>query len=103
MLPSPTTRPRPLLLVGACVSLLAVLWTYWPLLGEMSFRWCHDPQYTHGYLVPLFVGFLLWLRRDRLRLDEFGPSWWGLAVVAAALAVYLGAAYYHQLWLCGYS
>src|SRR2546421_132539 len=45
---------------------LAALWAYWTTLGVLVERWGFDPQYSHGYLVPAFAGYLLWLRRDRL-------------------------------------
>src|SRR5262249_51522830 len=64
-LPRPTARPR-LLLAGLAAPLAVVLWAYWPTLAETQRTWATNPQYSHGYLVPLFALLLLWLRRDRL-------------------------------------
>src|SRR5207244_13398563 len=33
-------------------------------LAELSQKWFHDPGYSHGILVPMFAGFLLWARRQ---------------------------------------
>jgi exosortase len=60
------------------------LWAFWPPLNEMAARWSSDPQYSHGYLVPIFSAFLLWWRRDRLASVGWSPSWWGLLPLAAA-------------------
>jgi exosortase len=36
-----------------------VLWAYLPMLTVFADKWIHDPQYSHGLLVPIFSGFLL--------------------------------------------
>jgi len=72
----------------------AVLWAYWPTLRGMAVRW-EEPQYSHGYLVPLFALGLLWFRRAKLAGATFQPSWWGVAVVAVAIALrWLGTHFY---------
>ena len=40
------------------------IWAYWLPLREMAERWTYDPQYSHGYLVPVFALVLLWLRQQ---------------------------------------
>src|SRR5579862_8073966 len=45
---------------------LFVVWAYWPTFATMADRWVHDPQYSHGFLVPVFAGIILWQRRQRL-------------------------------------
>src|SRR5262249_44976625 len=97
MLPSPA-RSRQLLLGAAVVSLLALLWSYWTTLAEMAQTWSSKPQYSHGFLVPLFAGVLLWLRRDRLQLDDIRLGWWGLPLVAIAVALRLYGTYYHYAY-----
>jgi exosortase len=92
-------RPRPLLLAALLPPLACLLWAFWPSLVELAHAWQYNPQYSHGYLVPAFAAVLLWLRRDRLRDAELRPSVWGLPLLAAGLALRLGAAFYHYLWL----
>src|SRR5262245_52614281 len=41
------------------------IWAYWPILARLADKWLHDPQYSHGLLVPGFAAYLLWVRRDR--------------------------------------
>jgi exosortase len=76
----------------------AILWAYWPALDEVAGRWLHDPQYSHGYLVPLFSLYLLWWRRDRIAGARLTPSWWGVGLVAAAVAFRLAGAYWYFAW-----
>jgi exosortase len=92
-------RLRPAALTAACVLALAG-WAFWPALVDMSDRWAHDPQYSHGYLVPLFALYLLWLRRARLTRQELRPAAWGLGLIAGAGLLYVvGAAYMHYAYL----
>src|SRR5262249_55754813 len=87
-LPSPPPRPR-LLLAGLAAPLAVVLWAYWPTLAETQRTWATNPQYSHGYLVPLFALLLLWLRRDRLAAEALAPCWWGLPLVGLPVGLRL--------------
>jgi exosortase len=85
---------------GGSLLLLVVAagWAYWSSLGLMASSWAHSPEYSHGYLVPLFALVLLWLRRDLLDLDRLRPSWWGLPVIAAAAGLRIVSARYYFEW-----
>jgi exosortase len=80
--PSKNTRA----LVAVALLSAAVLWSYWPTLADMAERWHDDPQYSHGFLVPLFSAYLLWSRRGFLSVRT-GGSWYGVAIVLAGLAL----------------
>jgi exosortase len=61
------------------------LWMYWPTLSHLVGQWWHDPNFSHGFFVPLFSGFVVWQERERLlRLDP-QPSWSGLIILALGL------------------
>jgi hypothetical protein len=40
----------------AIVLPVVLLWGYYPTLLAMVQKWASDPQYSHGFLVPLFSG-----------------------------------------------
>ena len=86
---------------AAFVAALAALglWAYWPTLGAMSHKWIHDPQYSHGYLVPAFAGVLLWLRRYQMPAAAARPCGWGLALMLAGVLLRLAGAYAYFDWL----
>lgn len=57
-----------------------MLWSFWPALAVMAERWT-EAQYSHGYLVPIFAGVILWLRRD-MWSGSMEPYWLGLPLLA---------------------
>jgi exosortase len=89
--------PAPKLSVAtlAIVSLLglAVLWSYWTTLTAVALRCWDDPQYSHGFLVPAFAVYLLWLRRDQLTGRVFAINWLGLGLLCIAMGLRLFGAY----------
>src|SRR6516225_308804 len=87
------------LLTALPLATLVLIWAYWTSLSEMAWRWSHDPQYAHGYLVPGFAAALLWLRRDRLATGRLTPSWIGVPVLACGIGIRLYGAYFHYIWL----
>jgi exosortase len=51
----------------------------------MASQWWQDPNYTHGFFVPVFSLFLLWERRARLATLRIQPAWSGLVILLFAL------------------
>jgi exosortase len=82
------------LLAGAALG-LALLWAYWPTLLTLLEAWQTEPEYSHGYLVPLFSLYLLW-RRPRPRATR--PSWWGLPLLGGGLGLALAGTYAYVDW-----
>ncbi len=78
---------------------MTLLWSYWPVLKELERRWAHDPRYSHGFLVPFFAGYLLWLRRsERPSPARFNCSM-ALAFFTAGAAIRLAGGYSFLSWL----
>jgi exosortase len=77
---------------------LALVWSYWPTLRGMADRWSHDPQYSHGYLVPVFALVVLWLRGEG-RPTSVATNWWGVPILAAGVLLRLAGARYYVEWL----
>ncbi len=71
-------------------AVLAVL--YASVLRTLVYQWYIDADYSHGFLVPLLSGYLIWQRRDKLRQIPRHGSNWGLAVVLFAIGLlFLGS------------
>ncbi len=87
---SVTTRPSalkavPLWQVAVLVAL--GIWLYGSTLIHLVSQWRNDPNFSHGFFVPLFSAFVLWQERDRLARILPCPSWSGAIVLLAGLAI----------------
>src|SRR5437588_11115161 len=72
-----------------------VVGLYGPVLGPLVRDWWEDPNYGHGFLVPLFAAYVLWQERDRWSILPARPANSGLAIMVFAIllliAGFLGA------------
>jgi len=84
------------ILTGILVA--SLLWAYWPTLRDLERTWSRDPRYSHGYLVPFFAIYLLWLRRGQ-RSDRAGSAWIGVLLIAAGAVLNFLGAYTYFTWL----
>ena len=65
---------------------------YTPTMGTLVDQWYHDADYSHGFLVPFLSAYLIWQRRDKLRLVPRSPSFSGMFVVLVSLGfLFLGS------------
>lgn len=53
-------------------------------------RWSSRPEYSHGFLIPIISGWLLWNRREAISRSLGRPSWNGVALVAASCVFLVG-------------
>lgn len=81
------------------LALGAVVWAYWTSVTAIGERCATDPQYSHGFLVPLFAAYLLWTRRTRLAGADLGPRWWGVGVVLLGASLRVVGHVYYLPWL----
>ncbi len=88
-------RPRSITLVAAALLTVILAATYWSAMAALVRRWYGDPDYTYGFLVPVFAGVLLWYRREMLQGVEYQGSFWGLLLLAVAGAMRIASAYYY--------
>src|SRR5471032_59327 len=71
------------------ISVLACLFAFSESLLELERRWSAQEEYSHGFLIPVIVAWLLWTRRDAIVASIGQPSWGGpvLILVAALMHV----------------
>ena len=68
-------------IVGRLIQILALgvlAVTYGPVLIELVRDWIRDPNYQHGFLMPVISGYLVWNVRKDLRAASAKGSIWGL-------------------------
>jgi exosortase len=76
-----------------------LIWAFGNTLAEMAHAWRTNPQSSHGFIVPIFALYLLWHRRHLLAADSPRPSWLGLPLLAAGIALHLYGAFFYYIWL----
>jgi len=95
------TQPRfgtSLFLLTVLVGILGTLYfeVLWDLVGD----WYNDPDYSHGFLVPLVSGYFVWERRRSLQSVSVQPSLWGVPLLVFGLLMLvvgsIGAELYTQ-------
>jgi exosortase len=82
------------------VVLLALTgWLYAPILGRLVGQWWSDPNFSHGFFVPVFAAYVLWQDRNRLRAIKPVPSNWGLPLILLSLLTLILGVFGAELFL----
>ncbi|MDH4222839.1 MAG: exosortase/archaeosortase family protein [candidate division Zixibacteria bacterium] len=71
---------------------------YFQVITGLVEHWWEDPNYSHGFLVPLISAYLVWKKKDRLKTLESKRSYPGLIIMLLGLGIYIigtaGAEYF---------
>jgi len=78
------TRGR---LVAAALPLAALVAYYHDVAVQLGVRWWNDPNYSHGFFVPMFSLYFLWERRRDIAEVPVRWSALGVPVMLAAAAL----------------
>ena len=84
---------------GSVVICLLIVLVYYRVLVKLVTDWWQIPDFSHGFLVPLFAAYLVWEKRETLRGIKVAPSWGGIAVMLLGLVVLLLGIYGSNLFL----
>jgi exosortase len=60
---------------------------YHRIVAALATDWWTDPNYSHGFIVPIFCGWVIWRERRRIADTAAKPSWSGLVVILGALVL----------------
>lgn len=88
-----TERAQPVFRgLAIALTLLALLVAlYWKVLPPLVTQWWDDPNYSHGFLVPLFGLYLVWRRRAVLAALPQSGNLLGIVFVLLGIGfLYLG-------------
>jgi exosortase len=98
-----TALRQPWVLVFGFVLLGFFLWFYRETIGNLIHTYWNDPDYAHGFFVPLFSLYLLWYRRDMLPSVPQRGSWWGLAFFGIWAFIVWSGVYFAYTWFMPFS
>ena len=98
-LPSPSgAAARFAWLPYASIALLLVL-LYYRVAIKLVYDWSTLPDYSHGFLVPLFAAFLIWDKRKVLQATPVRQSWFGIPLIVFSLCVLILGVYGVELFI----
>ncbi len=100
--PTPASR-QPLVLWQFVVLSVLLLWVYHGTLARLFHQWWDDPNFSHGFFVPLFAAFIIWQESPRLAALTPQPSWWGLLFLGGGLCVLIVGQLGAELFLSRFS
>lgn len=82
-----------MLLLGLLVAI------YWGIAVKLVYDWYTEPDFSHGFLVPLFSAYLVWTKRAVIRKIPVKQSWGGVPLVAAGIITLFLGIYGAELFL----
>lgn len=79
--------------------LLSCGWAFWPVFAQLASRWNSDPQYSHGFFVPLIAVVMAWFRREDVPSLDTTARGTGLLWIAAGMVGHYFGAHIAFDWL----
>lgn len=84
---------------GSVLMVGLVAAVYFRVLAKLVTDWWQIPDFSHGFLVPIFAAYLVWVKRQILFQTKIAPAWSGIVLVAFGLMVLLLGVYGADLFL----
>jgi len=72
----------------------AIAFAYATVMAKLVRDWWNDENYSHGLLIPLIIGYILWTQREKLARVPVNSSlgWGAAAILLAVFALWSGVA-----------
>jgi exosortase len=81
----------------ATIALLLIV-LYYRVAVKLVHDWYTIPDYSHGFLVPVFAAFLIWDKRKLLKAIPVRQTWSGIVLVVFAIMVLILGVYGVELF-----
>jgi exosortase len=82
-----TERPQMGTWFGALTLFVLVVIMYASVLSALARQWWDDPNYGHGFFVPVFAAYVLWSERDRWSVWPSRANNIGFAIMLFAIGL----------------
>ena len=79
--------PKGTFLLQVIILLAALVLLYGRVATNLASQWSNDPNYSHGFFVPVCVALLLWIHRKTWLETPIEPSASGLILIATAMVL----------------
>lgn len=78
---------------------LSIAALYSRVVVKLVYDWYDLPDFSHGFLIPFFVAFLIWEKRGKLQSVPVAPSWAGIPLVLLGLLILVTGVFGADLFL----
>lgn len=78
---------------------LCIVGLYFRILVQLVDSWIQNPNYSHGFFVPLFSAWVVWRERRRFAEAPVQPSNFGLMIILGALSILVLGVFGAELFL----
>ena len=86
------------------LSLACFIYAYYETFQWLYERYTNpDSHYSHGFLIPLISGYLIWRKKEQLKNTVLSSSKIGLVLVIFALLIHIGSVWTHIFFTSGFS
>ena len=89
-----------------CILIVILLFItcYYDVLIWMLGRYLSpDSYYSHGFIIPFISAFLIWQKRNELRVTAVDFSWWGLILIIASILIHITGTILYVFSISGFS
>jgi exosortase A len=91
-------------IIFLALSLACFIYAYYETFQWLYERYTNpDSHYSHGFLIPLISGYLIWRKRDQLKNTVPSSSSFGLVLAGLALLIHIGSVWTHIFFTSGFS
>ena len=68
----------------------AIAFAYATVMAKLFRDWWNDENYSHGLLIPIIIGYILWTQREKLaRVPANSSLLWGGAAILFGSSPYI--------------
>jgi exosortase len=71
---------------------------YYHIAAKLVYDWYTIPDYSHGFLVPLFAGYLIWDKKAAISAVPVQPTWRGFSLIVAGIILLILGVYGVELF-----
>ena len=72
----------------ALILIILVMVIYFPEIRELIYDWSNDDNYSHGFLIPVISGYIIWQNKKILLEIKQQKSLIGLVIFLSGLMIY---------------
>lgn len=62
---------------------------FYSTLIELGKDWLENPNYSHGFLIPVIAAYMIWQKKEELRSLPVKPSNWGVLIITFGMVVHV--------------